>query len=177
MTIPKLAALAREKLTKLFGKPKADQIERDVQQEFPTNGVKRAEALAVKAGIPIVASQPPTARQPRHVANPAPVASAELVRVSSELATAQAEVVRLKADLKAATEVSEMQISMRALEIAQTQGNVPPISFRSNPNPTAGPVSKYDEYKRIQKGNPLAGQEFWKQNKAAIIAELDSATA
>jgi hypothetical protein len=173
MTTPQFFHAAYEKLKKVFGKTRADQLAAEAKKENPLNGVAAAEALAKKAGI----TRPEPTGNFSSQARRAPSPQVKPSEPSAELKAAQIEIADLKARLAEATTVSEKAIARQAMEICASQGNVPPISFRVKGNPATGPVSLYDRFKEIQKSNVLASQEFWKQNKAAIIAELDSATA
>lgn len=136
MTIPQLARVAKEKLTQLFGKPKADQIEREIGEQHPKNGVKRAEAMATKAGIEI----------PRPTGNYVPAPVKAETKSEAEANASAAEIADLKkklADLQAVKALNENAVAMKALEICASQGNVPPVLFKTNPSPHAGNAKEF----------------------------------
>jgi hypothetical protein len=90
------------------------------------------------------------------------------VNVRGELTTANSEVARLKAELKTAQESIDAKVSARALEIAQTQGNVLPVSFRAKENPANSGKSSdalWAEYHALptEKRN-----SFYKKNRAEM---------
>lgn len=103
---------------------------------------------------------------------------AENAKLKAEAATLQAECDRIKAQsqgeladvrakLKEAQTVTDNRVAARAAEIAQSQGCVPPIAFRSNPNPsgTNGSEALWAEYKKLPHSERNA---FYKANREAM---------
>jgi hypothetical protein len=83
-----------------------------------------------------------------------------------------AENAQLKEQLKSAQSASDDKVALKAAEIAQTQGNVPPISFKVNENPANKSGSFIEQLNEIS--DPLERAKFIRANRDRIQKEQSS---
>jgi hypothetical protein len=97
-------------------------------------------------------------------------AEAERDQAQGTVAQQSKEIARLKAELEGVDDRIHSVASMKALEIAQTQGCVPPVTFKVNQNPTGASGNTYlelwEKFHAIT--DPAERNAFYQKNRAAM---------
>jgi len=169
MTLPQQLSKLINYVKEKFGAGHAAAIEAEARKQGGTQ--KQIEHIARRIGEP-VPQAPKRAARPGHAATQtasgdAEQLRAELITAKTGLQNASRRIAELEHELKAATDATETAVSMQALQIAQAQGNVPPVAFHVPKIVTGtGNSDILQELDSIT--NPTARAQFIRANRERI---------